>query len=166
LETIHEPYRKSLSSLFRRGPHHLGNNRPVTNCAGTCAPRSSSVGLTNSSPSSSGPVADKLVGSSRATEKIVWGLSLKTAQNDTIYMKHFVGGGGEAGDVQPGRRSAPNQPRNGLPWGVPHCRYPVAWESYRDRIEDAPMPVACPTRPSDLGILTDISGTKTIYIML
>ena len=41
----------------------------------------------------------------------------------------------------------------------------LARESYRDRIEDAPMPVACPTRPSDLGILTDISGTMTIYIM-
>jgi hypothetical protein len=34
----------------------------------------------------------------------------------------------------------------------------LARESYRDRIEDAPMPVACPTRPSNLGILADISG--------
>jgi hypothetical protein len=41
----------------------------------------------------------------------------------------------------------------------------LARESYRDRIEDAPMPVACPTRPSDLGILTGISGTMTIYNM-
>jgi hypothetical protein len=41
----------------------------------------------------------------------------------------------------------------------------LARESYRDRIEDAPMAVACPTRPSDLGILGDISGTMTIYIM-
>jgi uncharacterized protein YneR len=32
--------------------------------------------------------------SSRATEKIVWGLSLKIVQNDTIYMKHFVDFGG------------------------------------------------------------------------
>jgi hypothetical protein len=44
----------------------------------------------------------------------------------------------------------------------------LARESYRDRIEDAPMPVACPTRPSDLGILTDIFGTMTIlhYVRL
>src|ERR1035437_6315465 len=33
----------------------------------------------------------------------------------------------------------------------------LARESYRDHIEDAPMPVACPTRPSDLGILADFS---------
>jgi hypothetical protein len=31
------------------------------------------------------------VDSSRATEKIVCGLSLKTVQNRTIYMKDFVG---------------------------------------------------------------------------
>jgi len=40
-------------------------------------------------------------------------------------MKDFVGGGGgggEAGDVRPGRRYAENQPGDGLPWGVPHCR--------------------------------------------
>jgi hypothetical protein len=55
-------------------------------------------------------------------KNIFFCLSLKTAQNDTIYMKDFVGGGGEAGDVQPGRRSAPNQPRNGLPRHVPDCR--------------------------------------------
>jgi len=32
--------------------------------------------------------------SSRTTEKIVRGLSLKAGQNPTIYMNHFVGGGG------------------------------------------------------------------------
>jgi len=32
---------------------------------------------------------------SRATEKIVWGLSLKIVENHTIYMKHFVGLGGD-----------------------------------------------------------------------
>jgi hypothetical protein len=34
----------------------------------------------------------------------------------------------------------------------------LARESYRDHIEDAPMPVACPTRPSNLGILADFRG--------
>src|ERR1035438_7059533 len=48
----------------------------AANRAGTCHRRSSSVGLTNSSP---------------ATEKIVWDLSLKIFQNDTIDIEDSVG---------------------------------------------------------------------------
>jgi hypothetical protein len=49
-------------------------------------------------------------------KNIFFCLSLKTVQNATIYMKDFVGGGGEAGDVRPGRPDAENKPRDGLPW--------------------------------------------------
>jgi hypothetical protein len=68
------------------------------NCAGTCLPRSSLVGLTNSSPGSSGPEASNAsevnADSSRATEKIVWVLSLKIVPNRTIDMKNSIGVGG------------------------------------------------------------------------
>jgi hypothetical protein len=57
-------------------------------------------------------VADKLVGSSRATEKIVWGLSLKIIQDDTIDIEGLdwrsespvSGWRGSGVDAQPGRR--------------------------------------------------------------
>ena len=51
---------------------------------------------------------------------------------------------------------------DGLPRQMPHRRDSLVWESYRDRIEDAPMRVACPTRPSDLGILADFRGVISL----
>jgi hypothetical protein len=55
-------------------------------------------------------------------KNIFFCLSLKTVQNATIYMKKFVGGGGEAGDVRHGRPDAQNQPGDGVLGGVPHRR--------------------------------------------
>ena len=42
-------------------------------------------------PSRTERILVNLVGSSRATEKIVWGLSLKIIQNDTIDIEDLIG---------------------------------------------------------------------------
>jgi hypothetical protein len=99
-------------------------------------------------------------------QNIFSSLSLKTVKIATIYMHHFLAAA-VARTVMFDLDAHMPRVNRGLV-NVGACLIAgirLARESYRDRIEDAPMAVACPTRPSDLGILGDISGTMTIYIM-